>query len=212
MMVAQSPLGRSEEQLLLDEYVNETLVKIEPSQQPYVVAMVGLPGSGKSTFAAALHGTIGIYIARNDDVRRFLNRKGFDGASPIQSTVEFINNAVTDELFRRKISHIRDADIIKFHEVAAEKAAQYDIPMILVKIDCSDEILLKRAAARDQERADKIVDAYQSQAGTTELQQRRAVHQQVTEPQYDYIYRSDSQPVEDGVREFCAILSSKGLI
>ena len=201
-----------DDNVLLREYLKQqNFENTTYSGDPFVVVMVGLPGSGKSTFAAELSRVTGIYIARNDDVRRFLNKKGYADEASFQTTVENINIATTDLLLKKQVAHIRDADIIRFHAEFTKKAVKYNTPFFTVHVVCNDDVLQQRSVARDESKARGEIDKYQSRAGVRELNDRMRLHQSISYPNYDFIYRSDTTTPEEAVIQFVEFLEKSGI-
>lgn len=178
-------------------------------RKPYIIAMTGLPGSGKSTFAQALHDATGIYISRNDDVRRFLNEKGYDGAAPIQETVEFINTRVRDMLYENKISHIIDADVIKFHEMFRSNAKKHDFASYLIKVECDAEELEQRINDRESGLQAGAGNSHMSMAGREILRERREVHETVAEPHYDFVYNSSNDDLDNAIGKLTYMIEQR---
>jgi len=132
---------------LVKEYIKQLHIKSSIISN-IVIGIIGLPGSGKSTVAAKLAERTGLLVVSNDNIRRFLNTHGYPGANPGQETVEFISEARTEYLLRHGVSHIIDADLTGHIDDARSRAQKYDFNLVLVKVECPEEIILDRITKR----------------------------------------------------------------
>src|SRR6187402_2064011 len=93
---------------LLKEYVKHIPLKVSKTNRPVVIAMVGLVGAGKSTLAREIATRLGVYVASNDAIRRFLNENGFPGDTPMQDMLQYVAEGSTRYLLEHRISHVID--------------------------------------------------------------------------------------------------------
>lgn len=177
--------------------------------RPFVVGMVGLVGSGKSTVAALLAEKLGIIVTSNDSIRRFMNTLGFEGSSPNQPLLQFVAEGTTKYLAGRKISHVIDNDLLKFVDIARRNIETQGMDFYLVEVTCPEEIILERLARRAQLIAAGNADNH-SRAGEAEYSQRKKVHAESPRPlHFDFNFDS-SEDLASQIADFADFLHSRG--
>ena len=192
------------------EALKRDFLKILPINQRstrklFTLGFIGLVGSGKSFIAEKLSKRLGIYVASNDAIRRFLNGRGIDGKAPSQMLVQDIAEASTEFLFQHKSSHIIDADLIKFHETARENSAKHGAVLVLVRITCPEEIILQRLESRRQ-------DVHNlSLAGEDVYFQRKALHEALSFPE-TYFTIDSTQDVDGQIEMLVKKLEQDGVL
>lgn len=162
--------------------------------KPFVIGLMGLVGSGKSTVATAISTRFGILIGSNDDIRRFLNEEGYGGDAPVQQTLQYIAEAASDYLYKRRVSHIIDADLFKFASNARERAERNGFRFVLVEVSCPEDIIRERIVRRS-ESIDRGNAENASRAGLEEFERRKAVWESLPKPTADFVVRTD-QPLK----------------
>ncbi len=175
---------------LLKKFLLETDIPRPSTKHLFAIGLIGLNGSGKSTICQALGERLNIYTASNDRIRRFLNQQGFEGDAPIQETLQYLAESVGKYLYENKISHIIDADLIKFHESARQNAESYGARLYFIDVQCPDEVIRDRIKKRSQS-TQKDAQASLSRADIEEYEKRKLVHAATIKPQCDFIIHSD---------------------
>jgi len=194
---------------LLQEYLKQLACTPHNTKQLFAVGMVGLVGSGKSTVATELARRCNLFITRNDAIRRFLNAKGLAGDHPAQQTLEYIAESTGKWLYAHKVSHVIDADLLKFSELARQNAVAGQARFYLIKLECPDTIIRERILLRAkqvQQGSDN-----DSRADISEYERRKAIFEASVQPEYDFVVRTD-QPLDAQLDIFCVRLKNDGVI
>lgn len=177
----------------------------------FSIGLVGLTGSGKSTVAAAIGRKIGLYIGSNDSIRRFLNEEGFEGESPNQELLQKIAERASVYLYQNKISHIIDADLIKFHQTARKNAEKNGADFLLISVILSEEIILARLQKRNEE-IKKNPNSNLSRVGSKEYFRRKELHEELGLPQDIYFTFDNSQELNPQLDIFIEKLKKDGYL
>ena len=195
------------DQQYVDAYL-ET-IKIEPgnTKEVFLIGMVGLVGVGKSTFAQALSARLGLYVASNDTIRRWLNRQGIPGVSPRQDLVQKIAEASSRYLYAHNISHILDADLVEYYGRAREYTDEFGVRFFLFHLVVSEKTILARIEKRTAEAVDTA-----SKAGIAEYTIRRDFHQKLGLPPGISLTISTEGPIEKEVERVVSFLRNEGCI
>lgn len=163
------------------QYVDAYLATLpdRPSDEgaPFVIGMIGVVGSGKSTFAGALAKRLHIYVSSNDHIRRWLNQQGVSGASPRQELLQRIAEARSRYLYEHGVSHILDNDLLQFYDLAKENADAFKVRFFLFHIVADDKVIIERLKLRE-----RSGDANLSQVGIERYKERRQLHEEVAVP------------------------------
>jgi len=188
---------------LLAKYIKR--LSLEKSVgEPFVIGLMGLVGSGKSTVAAAIEKRFGILVGSNDDIRRFLNDEGYGGTAPVQGTLQYIAEAASDYLYDHGVSHVIDADLFKFAAHAKARAVKSGFRFVLVEVACPEEIIRQRIIQRS-----KAVDAGKtenaSRAGIEDFERRKEIWASMEKPESDLVIWSD-KPLEEQLEKLAGIL------
>src|SRR5689334_16810217 len=118
---------------LLAKFLASINVRPHNTKKLFVVGLVGIIGSGKSYVAGLLAQRTGLYIGNSDVIRRFLNSEGFEGEAPVQQTLQYIAEHSSGYLYQKQVSHIIDADLVKFHDTARRNALNHGALFYLVE-------------------------------------------------------------------------------
>lgn len=170
------------EQELIEKYLCTIKIKPFNTKKLFAIGLIGLTGSGKSFISDRLAEKMDMFVASNDRIRRFLNKLDYKGTSPMQETVQKIAEASSAYLYRNNISHIIDADIIKFHEVARQNAEKYGAIFFIIHVICPEETILERLKKRQKEIIDNP-DSNLSRVGQEEYLKRKKIHQELPLPE-----------------------------
>ena len=189
---------------LLAEYIQRLPLESQPGK-PFVIGLMGLVGSGKSTVAAEISKRFSIPVGSNDDIRRFLNEQGYGGDAPVQQTLQYIAEAASDYLYEHGVSHIIDADLFKFAAGAKERAERNGFRFVLIEIVCPDEVILERIALRSRNSDKGISSDDASRADLKEFERRKAVWASAHKPHADIVIHSD-RPINAQIGKLVELL------
>lgn len=139
-----------EDQALLDEYLATLTMSPNNTPRLFAIGFLGLPGSGKSTLADMLGKDLDLPVNRSDQIRRFLNNKGFPGASPRQDIMAALAEERTKFFYTNRTSVIIDANFTEYLAHSRANAAKHDAALLLVRVICPDEIAIQRLRVRHQ--------------------------------------------------------------
>lgn len=196
-------------QLLL-KFIDQLPVKDHNSRQLFVIGMIGLNGSGKSYLARQIADQIGLYVGSNDSIRRFLNEQGFTGDAPVQDTLQFIAEESSKYLYDHQVSHIIDADLIKFHANARRNAEAHGARFYLINVQCPEPVMRERVTTRltdvNAGRSDN-----DSRADINEFEKRLALHNELPKPVCDFTVMTN-QDLTSQIDTIIATLRQDGVI
>lgn len=173
---------RVSESELIEKFIRTIHVDPSNTKRLFTVGFAGLNGVGKSFVARRLSEKLGLYVASNDKIRRFLNEQGFEGASPVQDMVQKIGPASSAYLYEHKISHVIDADLYQLHQITRENARNHGANFFLVRLVCPEEIILERLERREREIRGNA-DANLSRVGKDEYFKRKRLHESLPIPE-----------------------------
>jgi predicted kinase len=195
------------DQQYIDAYL--ATIKVSPGNTKvvFLIGMVGLVGVGKSTFAQALSARLGLYIASNDSIRRWLNEQGIPGVSPRQDLVQKIAEASSRYLYAHSISHILDADLVEYYDRARQYTDEFDARFFLFHLVAPEETILARIEKRTAEAAKTG-----SQAGLAEYRVRRDFHQKLGLPPGISLTISTEDSIDREVERVVAFLKDERVI
>ena len=164
------------EEKLIKEYLQSIKPIPNNTKKLFTLALIGLPSSGKSYVAKILSEKLNLFVENNDKIRRFLNKKGFKGVTPIQKTLQKIAETRTSFLFENKTSTILDLDIIKFVDAIKEKMRKFKGDVFFIHITCSEKEIIRRIKERKNDKTNV------SKAGLKEYYQRKKIHESLCLP------------------------------
>lgn len=174
-------IDKQKSAFLLNKFISAIDIQKTNSKKLFTIGLIGLNGSGKSFVARKISERLGLYIASNDNIRRFLNENGFDGASPMQNFVFNAGPIISKYLYDHKISHIIDADLLQHHQITKENALKNGAKLYLINIICPERIILKRLQERELETR-KNPETNFSRVGVDEYFKRKALHATLSLP------------------------------
>src|SRR3954447_1480377 len=134
---------------------------------PMLVAMAGLPGSGKSTIAEIVAGRIGATIVSVDPIEVSILRAGIDSDQPTGLAAYLVAETMAEQVLLSGHSVVVDA--VNAVEPARlqwrDLAARTDVKLRVVEVVCSDEELhqarlAKREAVTAAYAVEQSVDEY----------------------------------------------------
>ena len=195
---------------LIQRFVESIPSKPANTKQLFAIGFVGLVGSGKSYIAQKISKKLDLYIASNDKIRRFLNELGFAGDSPIQETLQKIAESSSCYLYKNKISHILDADLIKFHDVAIKNAQEFGARIYIIHVVCPEEIILKRLENRSHE-VQKDNSKNLSRADKETYFERKELHSTLALPEF-FNTLDSSQNVDMQIENLILKLKTENVI
>jgi predicted kinase len=164
------------DQQLIGEYIKTIKAKPYNTKKLFAIGFIGLNGVGKSFLAKKIAEKTGLYIASNDNIRRFLNQEGIEGASPNQNLLQKIAETSGDYVYKNKISHVIDADLVKFQEKAGKIAEQNNAKLFLIRLVCPEKIIIERLSRRQQE-ISHDPDSNNSRVDMEEYFKRKKIHE-----------------------------------
>lgn len=111
------------------------------SSYPFVIAMIGTVGSGKSYVAERLSRALGASHLRTDDVRVRLRRHG----QPMQKAIPLLQRQA-ETLLRQGKSVVLDSDFINpaKRRNLRRKAASFGAELYFIKIEVPEHVILAR--------------------------------------------------------------------
>lgn len=168
---------------LLDEYISLINSKFKKNtKELFSIGFIGINGVGKSFIAEKISEKLGLYIANNDRMRRFLDDKGFEDVNLVQELVFDMGPKLSAYLYENKISHIIDADLMQFHNITRRNAKKYKAYLCIIHLICPEEIILSRIDKRSE---DILRDSSSnfSRVGREEYFKRKKMHQEFALPE-----------------------------
>ncbi len=137
-----------QDKVLLDEYL--ATIRIEPNNTPHLFAIgfVGLPGTGKSTLADMIGRDLRLPVNRSDQIRRFLNQKGFPGASPRQDIMAALAEERTLYFYAHNTSVVIDANFTEYAANSYANAQKHGASLLLIRTICPDDVAIERLRMR----------------------------------------------------------------
>ncbi len=139
----------------MEAYKKSLAVAKVKTRQPFMMAMVGLVGSGKSTVASRIAEATGAVIVRGDSIRVELRRVGEE-----YKYTDVIAQTVIRDLLRDGCSVVVDSDcVIEAKRIALAKIAQeFGRRFLVVRVHCNPEIAIGRMLTASY--ADSVEDIF----------------------------------------------------
>ncbi len=133
---------------ILKKLISE--IPINSKDNVYGITFIAGPGFGKSTVANILSKKLGLYITANDRIRRLYDELGFDNYK-YEDDIKRMANDRTIYLLQNKTSHIIDANIEFFYDMALNNYNRYNAKLFFVELKCKEEEVLRRIKNRTKE-------------------------------------------------------------
>ncbi len=133
--------------LIFKKLISE--IPINKSENVYGITFIAGPGYGKSTVANIISKKLNLYITANDKIRRLYDELGFDNVL-YENDIKKMANDRTIYLLQNKTSHIIDANMEFFWEMASDNYQKYNAKLIFVELVCDENEILKRIEKRSQ--------------------------------------------------------------
>lgn len=139
-----------DDKVLLDEYLDT--ISVQPNNTPrlFAIGFIGLPGTGKSSLADKIGRDLGLPVNRSDQIRRFLNSKGFPGPSPRQNIMAALAEERTLFFYKKKTSVIIDANFTEYAANSQANARACDASLLLIRTICPDTVAIDRLRMRSK--------------------------------------------------------------
>lgn len=133
---------------ILNKLLSE--VPINESKNVYGITFVAGPGFGKSTVANILSKKLGLLIVANDQIRRVYDELGFDNTK-YEEDIKKMAYDRTVFLLKNKTSHIVDANMQFYWQMAVDNYSKYDAKLYFVELRCNEEEILNRIKIREKD-------------------------------------------------------------
>ena len=141
----------------MNEYSYESMfekvkqeIPIKKSDKVYGVTFIGGPCFGKTYVANILAKKTGLYITANDRIRRIYDESGFNNIE-YEADIKKMANDRTVYLLENRTSHIIDANMEFFWEMAENNFKNYNAKLYFVELKCDEEEVIRRINAREKE-------------------------------------------------------------
>lgn len=161
------------------ELILQSLPAVEARSRPALVALVGLPGTGKSVFARALAERTGASILESDAIRRLLFHH--PSYSPAESGRLFLSiHAAIDRLLAAGAAVILDATNLTKSErrPLVALAKKHDAALVFVLLTAPREAVHQRLAGR------QTGEGVQSEAGIEVYERMRPRLEGISQPHH----------------------------
>ena len=122
-------------------------IPLKPSDNVYGITFIAGPGFGKTTVAKIISKKLGLYITANDKIRRLYNELGFDD-TVYEDDIKRMANDRTIYLLDNKTSHIIDANMEFFWEMALNNYNNHNAKLFFIELSCAEEEVLRRIGVR----------------------------------------------------------------
>jgi len=208
-----------DENILVEKYINQIKVDPENTKKLFAIGFIATTGVGKSTTSQKIAERLGLFVASNDEIRRFLNKEGIPGIFPDQELVQRIAEESSRYLYDNKISHVIDADLIKFHATAKKNAEEHGAKFFLLHLVCPEDVIMKHLNERDKKISelsgssdDKgMKNVGHSLSSVKEYEERTKVHKETPLPDYIFMRIDTSLPMEPQLDELEGKLIDQGV-
>ena len=196
---------------LFSEFSKSIDYKSGNTKKLFTIRFIGLNGTGKTYIAKILSEKLNLYIASNDEIRRFLNKKGLRGKYPDQQVVRKMAGKLSPYLYNHRISHIYDTDHIAFYRWARGIATKHGSEFYLVHVVCPEKIVFKRIEERLR-RVRHKPHLNLSRADVKEYMKRKALHEKLGLPKNFFFTIDTSKNKKTQTNQLVRKLEKEGVI
>ena len=171
------------DQQLVDNFIKAIPIVNPNTRILFSISFIGNSCCGKTFIAKKISEKLNLYIYVNDTAKRYLNNLGFEGETPAPHILNKISVGASEYLYKNNISHIIDADLIRFHDSAKQIAENCGAKLYIIEIVCSEDVMLERIKQREENiRLNK--EASFSRAVTKEYFERKKLHDSLPKPEF----------------------------
>lgn len=146
MLVQRKRILTAKERLVQGIFIRRLGATKQKIKTPFVVAMIGLVGSGKSSVAQELGAQLDAVVVRADDIRVELYHQG-EGYDRVWAIAENI----ATEILERDGRVILDSDFADAKKRASlrEKVRKMGAHLVFIRVHCDFDVMSERIRAND---------------------------------------------------------------
>ena len=122
-------------------------IPIKRSDSVFGITFIAGPGTGKSYVSNLISKRTGLYITANDKIRRIYDELGFNNVE-YESDIKKMANDRTVYLLENRVSHIIDANMEFFWDMAEANFKNYGAKLYFVELVCDEDEILRRITNR----------------------------------------------------------------
>lgn len=171
------------EQQIIDNFIKTIPIVNPDTKTLFSISFIGNLCCGKTSIAKKISEKLNLYIYINDTARRYLNNLGFEGETPAPHILNKISVGASEYLYKNRISHIIDADLIRFHDSARRIAESFGAKLYIIEIICPEEIMLERIKQREENIKLNKETSF-SRAVTKHYFERKKLHDLLPKPKF----------------------------
>lgn len=142
---------------LINKFLSEMVLPKTKYKKPFIIALSGYSGSGKSFVARLFSSNLGIYIIAGDKVRGYLYKINY---SDNFYTINDLTNKITDLRIKKALDNnipiVLDRSISSVEQL--DKLKKYNVDIIFIKLNSTHEENIKRILFKKDKREDKEIN------------------------------------------------------
>lgn len=194
-------LGKGIRPKLVERWVAEYLdikvksLELKPSKQQFFVGFIVRYGVGKMTVAKKIAERLPFLHLSSDEGRRLLQQRGVPSdVVGKEKLIFFMGFKVIQELARRKINILLDADLRQFHfrETLQKFIESQGYKFLLIRVIARDEIVLDRIKQRQKEEESE----YLRENMERHFMDRKKIHETEPMPDIFFTFTNEGNPEE----------------